>query len=178
MDGPIPGLQAKSAAVRVHAHASSGEALAAQVDRWSALLAGAPWTDETWTDVKGAAGPALEQVKAALAGGRRLYALLRLGPIGTNLAAAEYLHALPEERWQDPAFFEAEWTRTAGLLAVPGVSDLQPAAVRAISEAAVPQAPTGRPCHVAPIAWAASSSTARPRVRARAAIASRRAGWP
>jgi hypothetical protein len=123
------------------------EPLAAEVARWSALLDAPPAGDDPWKDVREGARPALAGVHEALARDRRLLALLRLGPVLEDLVATEYVAARTPEQRTDAAAFEAEWKRMAGALEgavsppAPGAFDgVRPAAVRAIGEAALPQA--------------------------------------
>jgi hypothetical protein len=103
-------------------------------------------SDEQWKDLKQGLEPAMARVEAALTDGRRLLALERLASTRMNLAGFAYVNALPAEARGDAAKFDAEWARVGALLKAelsgPSRSALervQPAAVRAEGEAALPQ---------------------------------------
>jgi hypothetical protein len=120
--------------------------LAAEIDRWAAFLRTNASTDEDWTQVKQVSEPVMARAQAALRDGRRLLALQRLVALEGNLAASAWLQARPASA-NDEAAFEAEWKRMGDVLhdqlraprgdALAGVS---PALVRALGEAALPQA--------------------------------------
>jgi len=128
------------------APAESKDPLTAEVERWVAYLKGNTATDEMWTQVKEASEPVLGRTETALRDGRRLLALQRLAVARVNLAASAYLGERTPEQRSDPAGFEAEWARLGKVLRgdlgaiPPGAFDgVQPAAVRALGEAALPQ---------------------------------------
>ncbi len=114
--------------------------------RFSELARTDPSTDETSVEVRKGALPVLTQAEAALGHGRRLLALSRLAAARTDLEAARYLRELAASRLVDHALFEAEWKRLGGELRPhlarvgPAALDgVQPAAIRALAEAALPQ---------------------------------------
>ena len=127
--------------------ADSGDPLAAEIDRWSAYLAGKTAdNDENWSQVKQATEPMLNGARDALKNGRRLLALQRLGSARMYLSAQKYVDEFPADKRNDEATFEADWTRMAGVLKAdlgaipPGAMDgVRPAAARAMAEAALPQ---------------------------------------
>jgi len=121
--------------------------LAAEIARWSTFLRDTTSQDENWKDLKHGTEPAMARVEQALADGRRLLALERLAATRMNLAGFAYVNALPADKRDDAATLESEWARVGALLgnavAAPPPSALegvQPAAVRAEAEAALPQA--------------------------------------
>ncbi len=123
--------------------------LAAEIARWTQFLRGHAATGEDWDQIKRATEPALTSAQKALARGHRWFALQRLGAARAYLAASQYAeHAQARKPAAgDPAAgVEAEWKRLGGVLAKdlapppPGeLSGVEPAAVRAIAEAALPQ---------------------------------------
>lgn len=125
----------------------AGDKLAADVARWSSFLKENPSKDELWTQVRDGSEPVLKRAEAALKDGRRFLALHRLSAVRGNLAASIYVAERGDLKVMDDARFEAEWKRAGALLgqdsspvsgrAFDGVT---PAAVRAIGEAALPQA--------------------------------------
>jgi hypothetical protein len=122
------------------------QAVAAEVARWAAFLHDNTATDELWKDIKQSTEPALARAQRALAEGRPLLALLRLGPVHENLSAAAYLGRRPAEQRKDGAAFEAEWARMGNELRAqlavspPGALDgVRPALLRAMGEATLPQ---------------------------------------
>jgi len=126
---------------------AGADRLAAEIDRWSAFVASNPATDDLWKDLKEGAEPLLAQARSALAGGRRTLALQRLLAARANLSAAAYAQAPPASAAKDMAAFEAEWTRMGAALraelAPPpagALAGVRPAVVRALGEAALPQA--------------------------------------
>jgi hypothetical protein len=114
--------------------------LAAEIARETAVLKSLPDSDDMLKQLHDAAGPVLARADEALRVGRRLLALQRLAPAYTNVAAAEYLRALPAPA-RDASGFEAEWARRGLELtgSRPSAEGLEPAAVRALAEAAIPQ---------------------------------------
>ena len=121
--------------------------LAAEIARLKTSLASSTASGGLWDDVRRGSEPMLLRAEAALQDGRRLLALNRLAAAREGLSAASYVYSLPDTVRQDPGRFEAEWRRVGellrpGLAAPPGpttLDDLQPAAARAIGEAALPQ---------------------------------------
>ena len=119
--------------------------LASEVARWSTYLRETSSSDENWKDVKQSVEPAMARVEAALEEDRRLLALERLSVARMNLAAFAYVNALPADK-RDEARLDAERARVGALLkaelTAPSGSALdgvQPAAVRAEGEVALPQ---------------------------------------
>ena len=141
----LTGLAGLAAAAAPPATAP-GDPLAAEISRWSGYLSTHTASDETWEQVKTAAGPVVAAAEKALADGRRWLAFQRLAAARPLLAATVYsaAHTGPESR--DEAAFEAEWARMGRELhselgvIPPGTLDgVQPAAVRAMAEIALPQ---------------------------------------
>jgi hypothetical protein len=128
------------------APSASEDPLAAEIATWNAYLKSNTSKDEQWMQVKQATEPLLAGAEQALRNGRRLLALQRLGGARAYLSASRYLDGFSPEKQKDTAGFEAEWARMGGVLReelgdIPaGVLDgVQPAAVRAMGEAALPQ---------------------------------------
>lgn len=126
--------------------ADAKDPLVSEIERWSALLESKAPDDKTWGPLKQAAEPALAQAGEALLEGRRLLASQRLFDVREDLAAAVYLSERSAEARRDLAGFEAEWARMGGALedelgpANPNALDgVEPAALRALGEAAIPQ---------------------------------------
>lgn len=124
----------------------SNDRLATEIARWSSFLKETTSSDEHWKDLKQGLDPAMARVEAALADGRRLLALERLAATRMNLAGFAYVSSLPAEKRDDAATLDSEWARVGALvraeLSIPPRSPLegvQPAAVRAEGEAALPQ---------------------------------------
>ena len=133
--------------VRADGPPPQADGLAAELDRWSAFLQANTAGDETWKELKQGAQPLLGQARSALASGRRLLALQRLLAARSNLAAAAYMQAPPASGVKDLAGLEAEWTRMGGVLgsaraavSAEALATVRPAALRALGEAALPQA--------------------------------------
>jgi hypothetical protein len=119
----------------------SPDPIAAEIARETAVLKAMPEADDFMKQVRGAAEPLLGRADEALRAGRRYVALQRLAPAFANVAAAEYVTALPAKTRTDDAAFEAEWAkRGKELAAPPSIPAIRPAAVRALAEAALPQA--------------------------------------
>jgi hypothetical protein len=123
--------------------------LAAEIDRWATFLRSNPATDELWGQIKQACEPALARTQAALRDGRRLLALARLASVQANLAAAAHAQGFSAAQRKDEAAFEAEWTRLGSALGKEleppsprALEGVQPAAVRAVGETALPQVRT------------------------------------
>lgn len=126
--------------------AKPSDPLAAELSRWSSYLATHTATDETWQQVKEAAGPVLDAATKALADGRRLLALQRFAAARMLLSASAYVgeHTGPESK--DEAAFEAEWERMGrelrtdlGETSPSAFESVRPAGVRALAEASQPQ---------------------------------------
>lgn len=124
----------------------ANDPLAAEIARWSAYLKENTATDESWSQLKQAVTPLLARADEDLRAGRRLLALLRLAAVRTNLAGSMYQSERSDGQRKDTARFEDEWARMGKVLqadlGTPSPSALegvQPAAVRAIGEAALPQ---------------------------------------
>src|SRR3982751_1657677 len=90
--------------------------------------------------------PVLARAAQDLAKGRRLLALHRLAMAEVSLATGTYLSTRPADQHKDMARFEAEWTRMGKVLHAdlgppsPAVlAGVQPAALRGLGEAAIPQ---------------------------------------
>lgn len=93
--------------------------------------------------VKPADQPALAKAEEDLRAGRRLLALQRFTGVKENLAVAAYLG---QHRAGQLQHFEAEWRRMGGVLRADlkkpspdAFKEVEPAAVRALAEAALPQ---------------------------------------
>jgi hypothetical protein len=121
--------------------------LAAEIERWSAYVRDTKSNHELWTQIRESAAPLLARAAEALRDGRRLLALQRMAPARTNLAAFSYVASISPAQRKELKKLEAEWARIGRLLrAEPGktqssfLAGVQPAAVRAIAEAALPQA--------------------------------------
>jgi hypothetical protein len=117
--------------------------LAAEIARAKTLLESKP-DNQVWAEVRQPSLTALGRAEEDLRAGRRWLALQRLTNVQGNLASGTYLneHLAPKP---DMAAFESEWKRMGGALKAelgtpsPSAFDGQPAAARALGEAAVPQ---------------------------------------
>lgn len=144
---PIALLAFALAAVAVTGGSNaSHDPLAAEIDQWNVYVKSNSSKDETWIQVKKSAEPLLAGAEEARRSGRRLLALQRLGTARAPLSASRYLDGFSAEQQKDAAAFEAEWSRMGAAMrdslgAIPaGVLDgVDPAAVRAMGEAALPQ---------------------------------------
>jgi hypothetical protein len=115
--------------------------LAAEIDRWSELLARAP-ADGPWAEARTGLQPALDDARAALRADRRLLALYRLSRAQEDLAATAYVAGRTLADRQSLAAFEAEWTARQAEMGKPlQVGDLRPALLRALAETAAAQSP-------------------------------------
>jgi hypothetical protein len=128
---------------------SQSDPLAAEIARWSALLASDTRTDTIWLDAKKSSEPLLVQAEDELRRGRRLLALDRLTAFRHSAAAALYASERPVVERKELAAFEAEWKRIGAVLRDvvsphSGAPDLaatiRPAFVRALAEASLSQA--------------------------------------
>jgi hypothetical protein len=102
-----------------------------------------PDSDDLSKQTREAFEPLVVRAEDALRDGRRLLALQRLAVVYPNVEAVEYMSALPVSKRGEQGAFEAEWARSGPELTTPGVGgagSLKPAAVRALAEAALPQA--------------------------------------
>jgi hypothetical protein len=120
--------------------------VAAEIERWTAFVKTHRASDEIWKQVKEGSETTLQRAADALRRGRRLLALQRLAYARADLLAAVYMGERPAEQRKDGAAFEAEWARMRTVLAdalSPAAPDalagVEPAAVRALAEAALPQ---------------------------------------
>ena len=120
--------------------------LAAEIARWSAYVRDNSSNDEMWAQVKSSSGPALAKAEEALRDGRRLLALQRLAAARVNPAAFRYLETLSPADRRELSKLEGEWARSGRVLraqlaktSAAEFAGVQPAAVRAIAEAALPQ---------------------------------------
>jgi hypothetical protein len=125
---------------------ASRDPLAAEIERWSALLHSETATPGIRAEARQANQVTLARADKDLRDGRRLLALQRFAGVRESLAAAAYLSERPAGQRKDMAGFEAEWARMGGVLrenlGAPSASALEgvePAAVRALGEAALPQ---------------------------------------
>ena len=151
MSNAVPRRRVFALALLVLVLAADGRAvdkdpLAAEIARWTEFLRTNQSTDPIWTDVKQAAGPVLARAEEALRRGRRHVALHRLAAARVNLAAAGYMAGRTAAERKDAAAFEAEWKRMGRILRIDlappapaALANVQPAAVRALGEAALPQ---------------------------------------
>jgi hypothetical protein len=122
---------------------AADDALAAELARWDAFLRENPSGDPFWKEIKDNEGPGLARAQQALAARRRLLALLRLAPVHEGLTAGRYVGERTPAQRKDPAAFEAEWARVGAALAERpprALEDVRPALLRALLEAARPQA--------------------------------------
>jgi hypothetical protein len=124
----------------------SPDPVAAEIERWSAFLRGDAASHGIWPGFKQNDQPLLALAARDLAQGRRSMALRRLATAEVSLATGAYLSARPADQHQDLKRFEAEWARMGqvlrGGLGPPSpdvLAGVQPAALRALGEAAVPQ---------------------------------------
>ena len=120
--------------------ANSPDPLADEIHRWSEFLKSDKSNSEAWSQVKPAVAPVITRAEDALRDGRRLLALQRFVAARTNLEAAAYAAARSDADRKDEARFEAEWKRLAPLATKqPSIGDIEPAALRAYTEASIPQ---------------------------------------
>lgn len=125
----------------------SADPLETDLQRWLTYARDTSAADELTTEARRGSGPILERAAQNLREGRRLLALLRLAAVRANATAGVYAAGLPEAARTDLAAFEAEWHRMGTVLRddlrPPSAREwegVQPAAVRAIGEAARLQA--------------------------------------
>lgn len=136
----------KSGNVEPPVTAKAPDLLAIEIGRSSALARGDTSSDEISVEIRQGALPIIEKAEEALREGRRLLALQRLAFAKADLEAASYLRQQTAARPIDQVGFEAEWKRMGAVLehelARPSsgaLDGIQPAAVRALGEAALPQ---------------------------------------
>lgn len=132
-----------SAATPANAANAADDPLAAEIERWSAVLKAAP-DSGIWGQIKPGSQQALARADEHLRAGRRLLALQQLAGVRASLAAGSYLSERPAEQKQ-AAGFEAEWARMGTVLradlkpSAAALQDVRPAAVRALGEWALSQ---------------------------------------
>ena len=119
--------------------------LAAEIERWSEYVRTHVSKDDLWGQIKPMSEAALSRASDALRGGRRLLALQRLAAVRVNLAATAWIERLPEKQRNDSVAFESQWKRLAKTFenerpSGESFAGVQPAAVRAVAESALPQA--------------------------------------
>lgn len=126
--------------------ADTPDPLAAELHRWSAFLQSKDATGDTWDQIKPGAAPIIARAEEALRDGRRFLALQRYAAVSTNLQAAMYANKHTADDRKNQARFESEWKRLGGSLrsdlqspSPEALEDIQPAAVRAFAETALPQ---------------------------------------
>jgi len=126
--------------------APPSDPLAAAIARWARISADTTSKVEMTRDTRGFVRPVITGAESALRDGRRELALYRLAYAWSNLAAAEYVATQTAAGHADSAGLESEWKRMRGVLGVSAarpaenaLQTLQPAAVRAFAEAALPQ---------------------------------------
>lgn len=120
--------------------------VAAEIERWSAFLQSETASRGIGPQVKKEVEPELAHAAEDLRQGRRLFALARFTALQAKLASTKYMSERPAAAHRQMAGFEAEWARMGGVLRrdldphwAAALDDLQPAAVRALAEAALPQ---------------------------------------
>src|SRR5262249_38111989 len=120
--------------------------LAAEIARWSVFLKDHTSTDDTWAQVKETTGPLIARADEALRDGQRLLALLRFSAARMYLSASAYMGTRTAEERKELGAFDSEWTRVGMVLRADisqprpaPLEGMQPAAVRALAEAALPQ---------------------------------------
>ncbi|MEO8432591.1 MAG: hypothetical protein ABI592_13850 [Acidobacteriota bacterium] len=138
-------LVARTGATAASSGAHGKDPLAAEIAKWSAYVRNNASKDDLWGQIKPGSEAMLTRADDALRDGRRLVALQRLAAARVNLAAYSYLNGLPSLERNDAPAFEREWTRLAktyggGTAPAEALAGIQPAAVRAVAEAALPQA--------------------------------------
>lgn len=124
----------------------SPDPLAAEIERWSAFLRSDAAAHGVWAGIRQGNQPLLARAARDLGQGRRLLALHRLAIAEVGLATGSYLSARPADQHKDMGHFEAEWARMGkvlrGDLGPPSpavLAGVQPAALRALGEVAIPQ---------------------------------------
>jgi len=119
--------------------------LAREIERGRAALAARRDSSQLWQQVRGGGEAMYGRAAQALADGRRLVAVNRLGAARANVTAYEFVAGQPAAALADTQGFAAAWVREgAALRALPPASaerarQLRPAAIRALAEAAIPQ---------------------------------------
>ncbi len=132
-------------AIGTHAQTvrDGNDGIARVIADFASLLASEQSTDQLWTDAKAGVEANLKDAQAAIAVGRRWFALERIAQARQSFLATRFALTHPAER-KDLAAFEREWTRLGATLgaAAPKESPLdpvRPAVVRAMAEVAVAQ---------------------------------------
>src|SRR5215471_7977457 len=77
------------------------DSLAAEIARWSAFLREHTSADDTWNQVKDAAGPLIARSEEALRDGQRLLALFRLSAARMYLSASAYMATRTAQEQKD-----------------------------------------------------------------------------
>ncbi|MGH9374505.1 MAG: hypothetical protein ACRD15_23555, partial [Vicinamibacterales bacterium] len=123
--------------------------LAAEIARWSSLIATDTRTDTLWLEARKSSEAALRQGEEALRQGRRLVALERLAAVSQQLGAALYVTGRPAEERKNLPAFEVEWKRVGGVIrdvvspggrAAESLATIRPALARALAELSISQA--------------------------------------
>ncbi len=130
----------------VRAGQATKDPLAAEIERWSAFLRTDAASHGIWAEVKPGGLPVLASAEKDLRNGRRLLALHRFAMLRVDLATAAYVSERPADQHKDLGPLEAEWSRMGKVLhaslgppAASALAGVQPAAVRALGEVAIPQ---------------------------------------
>lgn len=121
----------------------AADPIALAIEDLAAKASAEPGADPLWTSNKGGIEAAIKDARAAIAAGRRWFALERLGAARQSYLATKFTIDHPAER-KDLAAFERIWTELGPTLgaAAPKPAPLSPAmpsAVRALAEVAMPQ---------------------------------------
>ena len=118
---------------------------AAEIEHWSAIVAADTASDEGHASTRKVSGPPLALARQALARGRTLLAIFRLGTVRPYLVAQKYVDSLPDSM-ATPEALEGEWRRMGDVLhedlrapSPRSFADVHPAALRAMAEAAAMQ---------------------------------------
>jgi len=144
---PAPFLLVAVAAVAVHAvparPQSAADPIAVAIEDLGARVTAEASPDQLWTDNKVGVEAALRDARAAMAAGRRWFALERLGAARQSYLATKFAIDHPAER-KNLSTFERTWTQLGPTLgaAAPKPAPLSPAmpsAVRALAEVALTQ---------------------------------------
>ncbi len=123
------GMRRSFAALAVLMAVSSADPIATEIHRWSDFLQSSAASAEMKSDI----GPVVTRADDAMRQGRRWLALNRLSLVWPNLEARAYLASHPK-----PSDLQADWKRSGrAILASQSVDGIEPAAVRALAEAAL-----------------------------------------
>ena len=144
---PLVALIALAAGVAIvaelagSASAPSQQPLSAEIERWERMVRDTTSKDPIFRQVRDSAEPGIVRARQALKDDRPLLALHRLAASRTYLAAWAWIGAQPA---RDSAAFESAWKRMGPTFASApsprALEGVEPAAARAIGEAALPQA--------------------------------------